>query len=154
MRTNFETKSFKFLVLVFRFLGSSDQNKLYHTPLLSKIGGLGDDPAIKRFGRRTHNSKTGTNYNVFFLCKMQENWVKNLREFVWCGPRQWHDERQPRCGCRRLAVAGQTCLRRLRRPQPPPHCCLETRANTTSAHLSAIGVSLKQQGPESCLGSF
>ena len=31
--TNFETKIFKFRW----FLGTSDQNELYHTPLLSKI---------------------------------------------------------------------------------------------------------------------
>ena len=36
--TNFETKIFKFRW----FLGPSDQNELYHTPLLSKIWDLGD----------------------------------------------------------------------------------------------------------------
>ena len=35
---NFETKIFKFQW----FLGPSDQNELYHTPLLSKIWDLGD----------------------------------------------------------------------------------------------------------------
>ena len=36
--TNFETNIFKFRW----FLGPSDQSELYHTPLLSKIWGLGD----------------------------------------------------------------------------------------------------------------
>ena len=36
--TNFETKIFKFRW----FLGPSDQNELYHTPLISKIWDLGD----------------------------------------------------------------------------------------------------------------
>ena len=36
--TNFETKIFKF----WWFLGPSDQNELYHTPLISKIWDLGD----------------------------------------------------------------------------------------------------------------
>ena len=44
--TKFETKIFKF----WWFLGPSDQNELYHTPLLSKIWDLGDR---KFFGGRS-----------------------------------------------------------------------------------------------------
>ena len=77
MRTNLETKSFKFLVLVFRFLGSSDQNKLYHTPLLSKIAGLGNRIFCRTIpliidldeGLTTHKLAQIMTFSSFAKCK-------------------------------------------------------------------------------------
>ena len=65
MGTNFETKSFKFRW----FLGHSDQNKLYHTLLLSKIGGLGNRIIDLFEGLITHKLAQIMTLSSFAKCK-------------------------------------------------------------------------------------
>ena len=50
--TNFETKIFKFRC----FFGPSDRNKLYHTPLLSKMWGSGKRIFFRRIPLRSSSS--------------------------------------------------------------------------------------------------
>ena len=72
--TKFETKIFKFRW----FLGPSDQNELYHTPLLSKIWDLGDRKFFGGHLGREYVSREKKLTMVNFLIFVQKN-VSTIR---------------------------------------------------------------------------